>query len=52
MFNRFEIIIEFINEGHSGRYIQLDDFFVTNVIQILDQSPQAVTMSGDNNLFP
>mmetsp|Transcript_17479 Transcript_17479/g.25515 ORF Transcript_17479/g.25515 Transcript_17479/m.25515 type:complete len:364 (-) Transcript_17479:959-2050(-) len=41
--------IQVINQGHAGRDVQTSDLLLRDVVQLLDQSPQRVAVSGDDH---
>ena len=43
-----DLLVEgFVDQGDSGGNIQSGDLFVGDIIQVLDQGPQAVAVGGD-----
>ena len=49
--DRFEVIVQFIHQRLSGRYVQQGDILVTDVVEFLDKSTQAVAMCRDQDAF-
>lgn len=47
-----EIGVELIDEGNSCGDVEGDNLLVRDLIEILDQSPQTVSVGGDQNLLP
>ena len=48
---RFQIVIQFVNKGLAGRYVQKGDILVADAIQLLDQGTQAVAVGSNENAF-
>ena len=49
MFDRRQIVVQFVHERNTGRNIQLDDFVFRDFVQILDEGAQAVSMRCDQD---
>ena len=47
--NGFQIIIEFVNQRSSGGDVQVTDLALVNVVQVLDQSTEGVSVGGNQN---
>lgn len=47
--NGFQIIVEFVNQRSSGGDVQVTDFALVNVVQVLDQSTEGVSVGSNQN---
>jgi len=47
----FEVVVKFINERDAGRDIEIGDFIVRDVVEVFYESPQAVSVSGDEDFL-
>ena len=51
MLDRLQVGVELVDEGDTGRDIELDDVGVRDVIEILDERAEAVAVGGDDDAF-
>src|SRR5437899_2866658 len=49
MTDRPQVRIELVDERNAGRDVQLDDLGLGNVVEVLDERAQAVSMRGDED---
>ena len=47
-----QVVVELIDERDTRRNIQLDDLSVRQIVQILHQRAEAVSVRGDEDVFP
>ena len=50
MSDRFQIVVQLIDQRYARGDVQLDNLFVRDIVQVLHQRSQAVTMGGDDHL--
>ena len=47
--DRLQLVVQLVDERNAGRDVQLDDLRFGDVVEILDQRPQAVAVRGDQD---